>query len=435
MRRRKIVKTALLSCLTALVAALVGAGPASAAPVMLYGQGIDGPAAATRVTEFLGASTFVNGGSLDDLMKLGDDDVLLLGVGVETCRTPDKQFNSLTSELVAIRELLDQMDYTPIFTKASLARKKLPCIAAGAKTQDIYDLFFYGGLAAGFGGDEEAAREWFAAAAAIAPSKEWPTRYPPTLRPLYLEGLQKAIRTPPANLDRDLEGDIVIDGASWNGGPVLFPGGHLIWVTSRKTGFWVDVPPIDELPENGILVTTAAKLKDGLFRGDERYVRWIQDKAREKGWDEVLFVGASSISRFKDGKLIPQDQTVEGLAAAKAEAEAVSEGARGRVIAGLALVGAGAGLAAAGLGLNLSSFEDGLPDVGEALPERSDYDAHYQRNRVGFGLAIGGGVTAVAGLAITAISLGTMPKGGVAAAPWMATDGRTVAFGIAGRLP
>ncbi len=420
---------------TLIVAASMWAPPASAAPVMVYGQGIDGPTAASRVTEFLGASTFVNGGSLDELVKLDDAEVLLLGVEVETCRTPDKRFNSLTSELVGIRELLDQMDYTPIFTKASLARKKLPCIAAGASTQDVYDLFFYGGLAAGFNGDEEAAREWFAAAAAVAPSKEWPTRYPPKLRPLYLEGLQKAIRTPPANLDRDLEGDIIIDGTSWTGGPVLFPGGHLIWVTSQKTGFWVDVPPIDELPDGGIVVTTAANLKDGLFRGDNRYAPWIQARAKEKGWDEVLFVGASSISRFKGGKLIPQDETVEGLAAAKAEAEAADEGARGRVIAGLAMVGAGAGLAAAGLGLNISSFEQGLPSVGEALPERDVYEGHYQTNRVGFGLAIGGGVTAAVGLAVTAVSLATMPKGGVAAAPFFATDGETVAFGISGRLP
>jgi hypothetical protein len=67
----------------------------------------------------------------------------------------------------------------------------------------------------------------------------------------------------------------------------------------------VDVPPLSELPENGIVVTTVAKLRDGLIRGDSRYAPWIVMKAKEKGWDEVLFVGGGSISRFKDGQLVP----------------------------------------------------------------------------------------------------------------------------------
>lgn len=408
---------------------------AEAAPVMVYGQGIDGPTAASRVQEFLSEGTFVNGGTLDDLVKAPDDRVLLLGVEVESCRAPDKRYDSLTAELVKIRESLDQMDYAPIFTRATLARKKLPCIAPGARTEDIYDLFFYGGLAAGFQGDEEAAREWFAAAAAILPSKEWPSRYPPTLRPLYLEGLQKAIRTPPANLDRDIDGDILIDGTPWTGGPVLYPGGHLIWETSQKTGYWVVVPDSSTLPKDGVVVTNVAKLKDGLFRGDNRYASWVEEKAEEKGWDEILFVGASSISRYKDGKLIPQDQTAEGLAAARAASQAEVEGARGRLAAGLALVGAGAGLVGGGLALNLGSYDQGIPKVGEALPDRTEYEGQVTTNRLGFGLAIAGGATAAAGLAITAITLATMPKGGFAAAPWVVSDGTTVAFGVSGRLP
>ena len=221
----------------------------------------------------------------------------------------------------------------------------------------------------------------------------------------------------------------------WTGPPRLYPGGHLIWVTSQATGFWVDVPAIDELPPEGLVVTTAGKLRDGLIRGDARYTPWIAMKAAEKGWDEVLFVGAGSISRFKDGQLIPGDETEEGLAAAKADADAAQTSARGRTVAGLAMVGAGAVLAGVGVGLNMSSYSDGLPKVGEALVDRAIYDESYDRNRAGFGIAIAGGVTAAAGLAMTAIALATAPRGGVAAAPWFATDGETVAFGISGRLP
>jgi hypothetical protein len=71
------------------------------------------------------------------------------------------------------------------------------CIARGAKTGDIYDLFFIGGLAAGFEGNEDEARDWFAAAAAISPSKEWPSRYPPTLRPLSSKASRRLSGAPP----------------------------------------------------------------------------------------------------------------------------------------------------------------------------------------------------------------------------------------------
>ena len=99
------------------------------------------------------------------------------------------------------------------------------------------------------------------------------------------------------------------------------------------------------------------------------------------------------------------------------------------------MVGAGAGLAGAGVGLNMASYTAGIPKVGEALPGRDDYESQYSQNRTGFGIAVAGGVTAAAGLVLTVISLATAPKSSIAMAPYLITDGRAVAFGVAGRLP
>ena len=70
----------LLPALAAACLALLVAAPAAAAPVVLYGPGLDGPTAADRVRKFLGANAFVNGGAIDDHIKLADDEILLLGL-------------------------------------------------------------------------------------------------------------------------------------------------------------------------------------------------------------------------------------------------------------------------------------------------------------------------------------------------------------------
>ena len=189
MRPRSAERLPTWSAGLAIVALLAWAAPASAAPVVLYGPGLDGASAAERVRGFLGDAPFVSGGSIEDQIKLDEDAVLLLGLEPALCKAPDRSYEALEAELVSIRESLDQMDYAPIFLKARLARDKLPCTARGSRMEDIYDLFFIGGLAAGFEGNEDEARDWFAAAAAIQPSKQWPSRHSPELRPLYLEGL------------------------------------------------------------------------------------------------------------------------------------------------------------------------------------------------------------------------------------------------------
>ena len=250
--------------------------------------------------------------------------------------------------------------------------------------------------------------------------------------------------SPPATLVVELDGEVMHNGTPADGSPRMLAGGHLLWMPATETGMWVTVPPREQLPELGVLITSAGQLREGLMSGNDRYAPWLKAVAEAEGWDDLVLVSPEGAVRYKDDTFTALGATGKRLAA-KARRRARESKKLGTLpIAGLIVVGVGAGTTAAGLGLNLSAYRSGLPKVGDILPERSVYESKVQQNKAGLGMAIAGGATVATGAIITIIGgriliitiIGvSIPGGGLAALPWFSADGETVAFGISGRLP
>lgn len=101
---------------------------------------------------------------------------------------------------------------------------------------------------------------------------------------------------------------------------------------------------------------------------------------------------------------------------------------------GIAVAGGGVVIAGVGTGVNMSSYRDGIPQVGEPLLGRTDYEALQTQNQAGMGLAVGGGIAALSGVVVSLVGLAT-PAPKVVAIPYFQHDGQQTTFGIAGVLP
>lgn len=424
----------LRTALVATLAILLSPGAALASTFVVYAPGVDATTAAAKAQEELGDGDIRVAGPINDWIGVPDDQPVVVGVEATRCAPDERRSRPLKGYLVHVRSMMAEMSYSDALSSIDQVIEKLPCLAENAETEDIYTVFFLQGVARFFERDEAGAEESFAAAAAISPGREWPKDWPPTPEPVYLRALRRVSATPPAPLDAEIEGEILVNGQPDDGIPRLAAGGHLLWLPAFETGMWIEVPPLTELSRQEVLVTTAGQLRDGLLSGQERYAPWIEAVAAKEAWEDVVLVGPEGAMRYQGGVFTPLGATGRRLAA-RARRAARADKRLGPVgTAGLVTVGVGAGVAVAGLALNLSAYQAGLPEVGKILIPRTEYEGHVQRNKIGLGIAVGGGVTVAAGAILTLVGV-SLPDGGVAVAPWVIADDRTVAFGISGRLP
>ncbi len=418
-------KQPLMGALCALF--LLAGGFADAAPQVLYGPGVSEADAAAAVKGKLDEPAFA--GLIWDRLDVGGNKAVVVGAPAQRCAKEAPR--PLRGELLVVRTSMLDMEYGGALDAIDAIASRIACYAEDASAEDLYELYFLRGMAA-FNEDKPAeARRSFGQAAALDPSRAWPSEYPPTAQTVYLDALRDAVAKPPAALVRELEGGVSLNGSADDGTPRLLVGGHLLWADSSRSGLWVSVPAAG-VPEQGIILTTAVKLMDGLLAGNNRYAPWLGALAAAEGWDEVALVSQDGVVVFRGGAFFgldgkPVKQIVEGAVVARPPPKPTT-------IAGLALLGVGAGTAAAGLGLNLASFNEGLPEVGQLLPDRTDYEDSVTQNRAGLGLiGVGAGV-AVAGVVIAVVgSIEKTPQ--VAALPWLVADESQVVFGITGRLP
>ena len=153
----------------------------------------------------------------------------------------------------------------------------------------------------------------------------------------------------------------------------------------------------------------------------------------ERGWDDVVVVSEEWAVRFTGGVFQVLKADAKDLRDAKRRST-VRRGPAPAGVAGVVALAAGAGIGLGGVALNVSSFRQGLPEVGEKLPARGVYEALVRRNKLGLGMAVAGGATGVVGLVVTLVGF-LAPPPPVAVLPWFTSDGHSVAFGLSGRLP
>lgn len=420
--------------LAAVLLTLAAPLAASATTFVVYAPGLDATTAAALAQEELGEADVRVAGPIADWIGVPDNMPMVVGATSVVRCDEDQRSKPMKGYLIGIENAMADMSYTDALRNIEVVAEKVPCLASNATQDDIYSLYFLAGVAKYFEDDRAGAEASFARAAAIAPGRDWPTDWPPTPQPTYLSALRSVTANPPASLTVEMDGTVIHNGIEHDGSPRMLAGGHLLFVESTNSGFWIEVPPRDALPEQGILLTTAGQLREGLMVGDEKYAPWIDAVAKAEEWDDVVLVSQDGAVRYKDGVFTPLGNTGKRLAARARRRAKANNQLAGPAIAGLVTVGIGAGLAGAGVGINMAAYNAGIPKAGSTLIPRADYESYVTQNKVGLGLSIAGGVTAATGAILTVIGVAA-PPGTFAAAPWFVTDGQTTAFGITGRLP
>jgi hypothetical protein len=422
------------SIATLTVVCLSPSHSALASTFVVYGPGVDATTAAALAQEELGQSDVRVAGPIADWIGVPDNEPVAVGATTLTRCTGERRKRPLKGYLIGIENSMADMSYRDAIRDIDSVISKLPCLAEMAAPDDIYNLFFLKGVAQYFEDNKDGAMASFARAAAIAPGREWPDDWPPTPQPTYLEALRKVNASPPADLVVELDDTVLHNGIAADGSPRLLAGGHLLWIPKTETGVWITVPSREELPEQGLIITSGGQLRAGLMAGEIRYAPWIQAVADKEGWEDVVLVSLDGAIRYQNGAFTALGATSKRLAARARRQERAARKLGPMPIAGLVVLGVGAATAGGGVALNLASYSAGLPKVGDILPERAAYQAKVTQNRAGLGIAIAGGATAAAGAIITIIGA-SMPDGKVAAVPWFVANPEAVAFGISGRLP
>ena len=420
-------KSLLIVLAIAAVAAV--ARSAHAAPVVLSGPGLDSAEAESIAKKTLGTDALQVAGSLADHIGSKGTTAAAVGAASTTCTQPAKR--PLTGEFLVVDQQMAEMEYATVRVTIAKIVERVACYGVNATRDEIYTLFFTQGMAAFYDGDAGAAQTAFSQAASIDPSRPWPDQYPPTPKPLYDEALRVLTASTPVRVVSSVEGEVLVDGEKNYGKPMLYPGGHLIFVPESSTSLWVTIPRAPAMSEDGLLVASSAELLLGLMAGNAKYAPWLGDLAERQGWPEIALVGKDSVVVFREGAFFtPEGTRIQRDAGGLTRSAAPVNPA---TVAGIVLIGVGAGTGAAGAGLNVSSFNDGLPTIGSPLLPRADYERFKTQNTAGLALTVTGVGIAVAGAVVTVVSLAAPSKVALVV-PWMSGDDTSVAVGLAGRI-
>jgi len=427
-----VLDRSLTHLVLALALAIAWTSPASAATPVLVGPGMDPDDALAEARRVLPGEDLVLGGALAETLNVADDDLVVISATAELCT--EEATRPLDAELVGLRSIVDDMDYGKAGDTVDALLTRLPCLAANSTSEQLFDVYLLGGIAAFYDSDPKRSSEYFARAAALDPSRPWPADYPPAPATAYLSAFKEVMASPPGNLRAKVSGDILLDGKKWEGEPRLYAGRHLIWVQGVRKGAVIDVAQRSALPNGEVVVTSGGALVSGLLQGDEHLEPRLYQLLREASWDRAVLASNEGVLVYEDRAF-----TVPAILADELAREARrSAGPAPATIAGIGVLGAGVALGGAGLGMYFQSANEGRIRVGEPLKTREEYDALVARNRAGLGLAIAGAGTATAGIVMAIVGAADKAKkrrsGELALAPWLVAGPNGAAIGVSGRL-
>lgn len=393
-------------------ALLLGPVPSFAATVAWYTQGMDAATAAAAVKWETGLTDFRVEGPVEALLDPAG--VTVLGWPTRSCATDGRP--KVGDVVVRAQAAIDEMEYGSVAAALADAARALPCGAEGASRDALYQLHFLHGLAAFNGGNVAEAKEAFTAAAVVDPARAWPSEYPPTAQPLFLEALQAALRTP-AVVQTSFPAGLRIDGAfpAADAPLSLVPGPHIVELGPVVLA--VDV--LARAKDHGIVAS--ADLLTGLAEGSALAARWFEEELARRAVVDALLVRPDGVFRLVSGAFAPASRR-----------PTVS------IRPGIVLAVSGGAVAAFGLALNLGSYEAaGLVEVGGQKAFQG-LDADYQKlraaNAIGLGAAVAGGVAAVIGVGWSIHGeVSRHRRVSATASPWVIASGDGAALGFAGR--
>lgn len=396
-------------------ALLASAGAAFATPGVVHGPGLDTADAAVRAKNILGTGDFKVLGSIDGLTGPAGTPVVI-GATVQRC---EQESEPIGRVLVRARSQVLELDYQAGSAALTAAVDALPCGAAEATREELFQLFFLQGYMHFNEGDTEAARAAFTRAAVIDRTKDWPSDYPPTAEAEYLKGLKAAVNADPARLVADVD-SLSVDGeaAVVAKPPGLLAGDHLL--TVNGIAMWVSVPADAET----VRVTTAGRLAAGILEGDVAYAGWLGEVGAREGVSEVLVLTPNSTVLFTDGTFVESSSSADEKRAAAPP---------GPKPVGAVLAGSGGAMLGVGLGLHFSGYAAaGLGDDGGVQASEQEYPGLLTRNRAGFGLAVAGAAVLGTGMVLVVVSeLAGRP---VAVVPFVAPARDAASVGLVGRF-
>jgi|GEM_PF-7063072 len=399
-----------------LLIGLMGPGFALAAegPMMLLFSGAQGPQGAERAytaaRPFLGDQAPSSVQSLASVTRVDDAALLVTGDLALTCGEVSP-VGTLTAKLTEAAEAAYGLEPDVAAAAIAVAQRHLACGVEPVRPEDARALLRARGAAAWFSGEAEVAAGLWHELFILAPGAQTDADLPPDALAAQLDAKARAARSP-------VTGDLTlavptgwvahVDGVAVEGRTVALAAGERVvrlrGPTSRSHGMVLEL-----MPGADLAVGTGAGLAQELSRPEPSRVvlSWLGAQlaaaAAATGAAGVLLVDLSpsvpTVRRFEDG-----DSLILTAPNSRATASSAAGSPRGGTKVGSAVL-LGAGALAAGLGIALAAVAHaqgrGLADSMQTVSGFNSAHAAYQqaqvRERVGVGVAIGGGVVAAVG--------------------------------------
>ncbi len=400
-----------------LVLASVGVPAASlGAPVVVHGPDDDAVSAATLAKEVFGSRDFVVAGGIVSLVGEAPESLTALGVTLTGCGASKP--GDFAGALGEATSWVDQMEYGAAIRALDGVVTSLPCGGGDASAEQLFEAWFLRGIAAFNDGDTEAAKESFARATTLDPSRKWDEAFPPTPKPVYLEALQETLSHPPVIVQVGADG-VVIDGkpVARGASASLRPGEHVL--TQDGAVFTLQIGS-----GGAATVTTAGAVADGVLSGSELGAAWLAQASARRGWDEVLVVDGKESRRFRGGAWVREARS------------AGPQGPAPLLVGGLATAGAGVGILVGGVGANVAAWNRAaLSEDRTSTPlTAEEYASARTQSQAGTALIVAGATTVAVGAGLTAVALVTARGGGIAVLPSFGASPDGVSFGLSGRF-
>jgi tetratricopeptide (TPR) repeat protein len=400
--------------------------PVQAGPLAIfYGPGSDqsaSEAAFTAARPFLSDQPAAAILALTSVLPRGDG-VIVVGADALDCGGAAPA-GTLDEQITAAKTATADLEPEAAAAAVALAERHLACGAGAVEREALAGLLSVRATGRWFAGEPEIASRLWRELFQLVPGQPTDSALPPAAQAFQLDAKARAAEDPLLGTVRVAlqEGWTVwIDGTAVTSGAVQLPAGRRIVRLVGPEGETAGaVFPLTV--GASVLVGTSTGLQQAVFQTDPEpmALKWL-------GGLLALTVsqqGATAALVVDLGRDPPSVRRFDGLRSLalttgkrrRPAARAATGRATGPHPGSVALLGAGLASAAAGVIVAALAHRDGVSLRGEVdsfdgwADRYADYEAVRNRERVGAGLAIGGGVVATVGAVTFAIPSGAKPR-------------------------
>ncbi len=259
-------------------------------------------------------------------------------------------------------------------------RRELPCLEEVLPREQLARIAYLEGVALGYDGDLEGAREQFRRALVVDPALQWDPSFPPSLAAVFQDAVQDALQTYASSILVQVEttpeerGALAIDGATL--GDVarvasLAAGTHLLQWQTHDGAIETRVVTLEWTGRMGVVTRGAAWRAAGSGSGGDG----AQEVAREalcrlgrvRGVDTVYLVELGAVD------LVHRFDVERGVWVRAEQGEVLrqQQARRATVVAGIATLVGSAAMVGIGLGQGLTDRAR-MEDLGRQIDSTTD---------------------------------------------------------------